>query len=239
MRIYNGFKEMYSEVGRDLIELGIIVPSHSVQNVYLEGGEIGAYDAKEITGYAYRLQNGADWKSVLDKEETNYVSQEICDRMDFYYQNPGRSYLKRLDVWEPYRNSEGEFDYTYNERIRTQLKQVLTELQKRPFTRQAVITIFNDRDYRGFGGKSRVPCSLTYQFLIRDDKIHCVYSMRSCDYFLHFKIDAALAWEMMRSISNDIRVKKHGQCQYGLGTLTHIIGSLHAFRKDWNAAGIF
>ena len=136
MRIYNNFKEMYSEVGRDLVELGILVPSHSVQNynpdlVCCPEGTAAEWnkmhDAKEITGYAYRLQDSFSWREVLEKDERNYVDKEVYDRMDFYYQNPGRAFRARLEVWEQYRDNDGEFDYTYNERIRTQLRMEYTQ----------------------------------------------------------------------------------------------------------------
>jgi len=229
VRIYQNFTEMHSEVGRDLVELGTEVPSHSVQAFKVR--EDPNFDMKEIIGYAYRLDGWHDTADCLSSEEWCYTAREHAHRMSNSWLNPGEAWQSRMDLWEPMLNQDGEFDYTYNERIRVQLDRIYKELLRRPNTRQAVLTIYDKEDQRGFGGKFRVPCSLHYQFLVRKKRLHMIYSMRSCDYFAHFKVDVALAIEFLCYMADILGV--------AYGTFTHFIGSLHCFRKDWESAGIF
>ena len=138
--------------------------------------------------------------------------------------------------------------YTYGQRLRRfgeveskylgtklpvvdQLEKVVQKLLREPGTRQAIITIYDKEDQRGLGGKFRIPCSLTYQFLIRDGKLNLIYHMRSCDYYTHFKFDVALAILLLHYVARKLKVDR--------GYFTHFIGSFHVFRKDWEKAGVF
>lgn len=231
MRIFNNFGEMYSETLRDLVELGIEVDSHSVQGWNLEDTPNDDHLMKEIIGYAYRLTDWVDWKRYFKDVEWEYVLKELRDRVDEKLRNPGRSWESRASLWEPMRNVEGKFDYTYNERIRTQLIPALQELAIHPNSRQVIVAIYQPHDQKGMGGKFRIPCSLHYQFLVRENKLHLIYHMRSCDYFNHFKFDVMLAVKLMEDSAYLLEREP--------GTLTHVIGSFHCFKKDWKNAGIF
>jgi len=90
-------------------------------------------------------------------------------------------------------------------------------------------------DISFLGGFRRIPCSLSYQFLLRmggiSEKLslNLVYNMRSCDVATHFKFDAALACMLLNHVAGKLGV--------ACGSLIHNIGSLHCFRKD--SEGIF
>lgn len=226
MRIYQSFKEMFSEVKRDVVELGFRVKSESVQNIQNVGKE---YDMKEIVGYSYKLTNTLDYFESFTKEEETWLHYEFMERVVYKKTNPGEAWKLREEVWKPLLNEEGKFDYTYNERIRFQLDSIIGELKRHPNTRQAIITIFNSNDLRFIGGYRRIPCSLSYQFLLRKEYLSLVYNMRSCDVITHFKFDAALACMLLNYVADRLG--------YSFGTLIHNIGSLHMFRKD--AEGIF
>ena len=231
MRIFKSFADMRGEVLRDLVELGTEIKSYSVQNQIVKYAD--QYDMKEIIGYCYRLDRWDDLYTPPNfyPEDHNYIEAEMGDRLSPYLRNPGASWQIRKEVWDHMRNDDGKFDYTYNERFRTQYENILDELGRRPNTRQAVMTVYESRDQKGYGGKFRIPCSLTYQFLKRNLKLHLIYNMRSCDYFTHFKFDVALAIKLMEHTAAVI------ECDPG--TLTHTIGSFHCFRKDWEKAGVF
>jgi thymidylate synthase len=233
MRIYETFKEMYSEVLRDVAELGIRTKSESVQNKQDVGEE---YDMKEIIGYSYELTNTEGYLSSFSPKELDWLNQEFVERISLRKINPGEAWKLRPEVWGPLRNSRGRFDYTYNERMRLQLKALMNELRIRPNTRQAVMTIYSNDDIRYLGGYRRIPCSLSYQFVLRTGTVssqkkylHVVYNMRSCDVAIHFRFDVALACMLINYVA--------GQIACLPGSLIHNIGSLHIFRKDMG--GIF
>ena len=221
MRIYENFSEMLSEVTRDVAELGIRGTSDSFQNQEGVGRE---YDMKEILGYSYELTNTIDIFNSFPIGEVNWLDEEFEERISDIPINPGNAWKRREGIWKPFLNDKGKFDYTYNERIRPQLSIVLNELRRNPHTRQAIITIYRNQDLNFLGGKRRIPCSLSYQFLLRGNYLNMVYNMRSCDVSTHFKFDVALACMFIDYMAARLNVNP--------GSLIHNIGSLHIFRKD-------
>lgn len=223
MRIFENFDEMYSEVGRDLKELGTWRKSHSVQNIVTEGDS--QFDMMELIGYCFKLKSIGTTSDILSDDEMNYILSEMQDRFSSIPLNPGNAWKFRDKIWKAFLNPSGYFDYTYSERLCLLIPKIANELKKRPGTRQAVMNVFKQYDLDFMGGKRRIPCSLTYQFLVRDNIIHTIYSMRSCDYMTHFKFDVILAWLTMGRISDLAG-------PFTMGSLTMMIGSFHAFRKD-------
>jgi thymidylate synthase len=228
MRIFQNFVELHSEVGRDLQEMGIRVQSESVQNISEVTDD---YQMLEITGYSYKTLTINGWENFTNEEEQQWLHVELNERIATSWVNPGRAFVYRDSMWEPFLDKFDRFDYTYNERIRPSIQRILKELHDRPNTRQAVLPIFWPEDLRFMGGKLRIPCSLHYQFVLRNRELHTIYSMRSCDYFNHFKFDVVLAWKLGQYVADVTGVK--------MASLTHFIGSLHAFKKDADQSGIF
>lgn len=232
MRIFNSVAEAVSEVGRDLVEMGLENKSDSVQGWVIDR-EDNRYDMKELIGYSYKI---TDWDlnealELLSDDEVKYAVTEHENRVSDRWINPGIAWTFRSDLWKPMLDENNRFDYTYNERMRIQLSRVIKELEDHPNSRQVILTVYDKSDQASWGGKSRVPCSLHYQFIVREKKIHIIYSMRSCDYFNHYKVDVVLALNLLEYMSFCL--------EYDVGSLTHNIGSLHCFRKDWENAGIF
>ena len=234
MRIYSDCLEMVKEVERDLFEMGLKVKSATVQDRVVDGDEAMTM---ELNGYCYKIisRNNEFLKKQIMCEYMNldiaWIKADFLERVDQHLINPGKAYLKAENLWGKYVR-DGLFQYTYNERIRDQLEYVIFELSKRPNSRQGVITIYDQHnDMRNWGGKARVPCSMYYQFIIRNDKLNLFYTMRSCDFLKHFVGDVALAISLQGYVA-----KKLG---YEVGGFTHFIGSLHSFYKDMKDRGIF
>ena len=132
-----------------------------------------------------------------------------------------------------YWNDEGKFDYTYSERMFINLPRLIDLLKSDNDTRKAVLPIFNgnyedDTDY--YNGKKRIPCSMYYDFLVRENRkgekvLNICYHQRSSDFITHFGNDVYLAWKLMEYVANNIGVKA--------GYLYHTIDSIHSYKKDW------
>jgi thymidylate synthase len=233
MRIYTGLKEAYNEIQRDLVEMGTEVWPQSMQNKDVRDNP--DFITKEIQGYCYSITSDLDlvkdFKELGGNEE--YLKQELNDRLSERWLNPGNAHTLRPEVWKEFRNSDGRMNgYTYNERLRDQVPIILEELKRNPSTRQAIITVWDKHhDIMNLGGKNRVPCSLSYQFLIRRDMVDVIYTMRSCDIYTHFIYDVALTMGMNSFIANAIGREP--------GKFIHFMGSLHAYKKDYDKKGIF
>jgi hypothetical protein len=232
VRIFISAKEMVREVERDLFEMGIRVQPATMQDKFVAADE--NYSTLEVQAYGYTLTqlDEDDLQGMIAYLGGNlpWAQSEARDRIDPNYLNPGESY-PLMPVWEQFLR-DGQFAYTYNERFREQLPLIIRELQVRPNTRQAVMTMYDrHQDMGNWGGKDRVPCSLTYQFYARGGQLHLIYTMRSCDFLTHFCHDVYLAVGLLQYVADQVGMQ--------VGNFTHFIGSLHAYQKDMKARGIF
>ena len=129
--------------------------------------------------------------------------------------------------------NDGKFDYTYNERM-VILPYTIQLLRSDSDTRKAVLPIFNgngEDDTLYYHGNKRIPCSMYYDFLIRENSkrekvLHICYHQRSSDFVTHFGNDVYLAWRLMEYVAKEVGVKP--------GYLYHTIDSLHTYQKDWD-----
>jgi thymidylate synthase len=140
--------------------------------------------------------------------------------------NPGEAYKLRPKVWNEYLH-EGKFGYTYNERIwqNDQITKIITRLKEDPGSRQLWLSLWNPMiDPSNLGGVSRVPCSLGYNFQVREGKLNIHYIMRSCDFSTHFCNDVYLAIKLLEYVAE--------LTGYEVGSFTHTIFSFHVYHKD-------
>jgi hypothetical protein len=76
------------------------------------------------------------------------------------------------------------------------LDDVVTLLVREPHTRQAYLPIFFPEDTGAVHG-GRIPCTLGYHFLLRNNQLHTWYTIRSCDWVRHFRDDLYLAARLL------------------------------------------
>ena len=230
MRIFNDAHEMCREVERDLFEMGIRVQPATMQDKDVSTNP--DFETIEVQAYGYTLTGFKRLNEMVEYLGGNlpWGEAEAKDRVSESYINPGTTH-ELLPVWGQFLR-DGQFSYTYNERFREQLPQLIRELTVRPNSRQAILTMYDrHQDLSNWGGKDRVPCSMHYQFYLRGGQLHMIYVMRSCDFLTHFCHDVFLAIRLLQHVASQIGAEP--------GHLTHFIGSLHAYRKDMTARGIF
>lgn len=242
MRIYCDCYELMSEMARDLWEMGIEVKPKTYQNKKIEGND--DFITKEIISKQYCLTD-------LDKPEYLFIysnskewaDAEFKERISGYPINPGEAYKLREDLWKEFLNG-GIFDYTYSERFNqpvvyrginmTKLNAIIFLLKDDSDTRKAVLDVYghylDESDDYHLDGNYRIPCSMYYDFLIRENNkkekvLHICYHQRSSDFITHFGNDVYLAWLLKDYVANKVGIKS--------GYLYHIIDSLHSYKKDW------
>lgn len=140
--------------------------------------------------------------------------------------------LKMPFIWE---FSDDGFFYSgaYGPQIVDQLTYVCDMLSSDPDTRQAVIEVWrpNPRPSRD------IPCTLSFQFLARGNKLHCVQSMRSSDVWLGYPYDAFNAAMLTMYIILLLRArKKNPRKGLDVGTHTLVVGSQHLYETNWTNA---
>jgi len=235
MRIFQSAIEMAGEVARDLWEMGIRYQSTTVQDQQVANNP--KFQTIELFGYGYTLTLYEDVQHLIDHFGLNadWVFNEEDERLHkgllFLPLNPGRAWELNKKFWTPFLR-DGKFAYSYAERWQEQIDYVINELNIRPNTRQAIMTMYDrHQDMLNWGGRDRVPCSISYQFMIRNDMLHLIYNQRSCDFVKFFGSDVYLTIQLLKHVAKNVGVVP--------GYFTHFLGSLHAFAGDLENKGIF
>lgn len=125
---------------------------------------------------------------------------------------------------------------------------VVDLLIRSPLTRQAYLPIWFPED-TGAVHRQRVPCTLGYHFMIRDNQLSCRYYIRSCDFVRHFADDIYLTIRLMQWVctqynrqvpresfiiddKEDIPPNPPKFQELTVGHMNMYISSLHAFEGD-------
>lgn len=175
--------------------------------------------------------------NFLTGADQPWAAEHFAERVSGKPLNPPPSHVKWRMKTSDYM-VDGKFDHTYPERMWPKglmtgirfdigdLYDVARLLDKDPTTRQAVMPMFTYEDITaGIEGR-RVPCSLSWNFIIRDGYMHCTYTMRSCDAVRHMHNDIYFANKLVLWMISNIRhdVKP--------GKLMMTVSSLHCFEND-------
>jgi thymidylate synthase len=226
MRFFKDFPEAQNEVSRDLAELGMLVQPETMQAIYVADNP--EFQTKELANYIYTVTR-PDYTEIEGVHE-DWIHREWRDRLAGGL-NPGTAWKQREEIWRPLLEADdpkgniARFSYTYSQRMGGEhIIAIIDEIKLHPHSRQLFLPVWDRNIDEKRRGKKRVPCSLGYQFMMRNDAIHITYMMRSCDLFTHFPNDIAMANIMQSFVAE--------QTGYEVGSFTHFIGSLHAYRKD-------
>lgn len=96
-------------------------------------------------------------------------------------------------------------------------------LKEQPFTRQAIIHIKNP----SCQPTKDTPCTLTLQFLYREDALHLTTTMRSNDIWTGFPYDVFAFTALQTKMAFELGMT--------IGNYTHNAGSLHLYERDYAA----
>lgn len=126
--------------------------------------------------------------------------------------------------FEKYQEPEGYFHGAYGNRIGRQLYSVVDKLKRDPDSRQAVITLWDQRR-DNLEGKRDYPCTVSFQFLIRNNRLVMSTNMRSNDVWLGLAYDLFQFGQLQWTAANMLGVEA--------GPLIHRPVSLHAYERNW------
>jgi hypothetical protein len=112
------------------------------------------------------------------------------------------------------------------------LQDVVDLISKEPYTRQAYIPLFFPED-TGKGDGGRKPCTIGYQFTVREDKLHIWYPLRSCDFIRHWRDDCYMAVRLLLWVLDECRkLNPEFWNKVTPGTYAMHMTSLHIFVSD-------
>lgn len=234
-KIYPSWKILISELAHKLYVLG-----HSSTTEKWQGKQ--GREMQELLNICFTVQNhdfveiapNLPWADEHFKERVSglpfnpppshkiwpfatNINKDFTTEEKFSHTYPERFWPKFAGNFIPTSPSKG-IRFNYGD-LNDVIKLLITE----PNTRQAYVPIWFPEDTGVIEGQ-RVPCSIGYQFYIRDSILFCHYTMRSCDFLLHFRDDMYMAIKLMFYIISQM----DGYKLY-IGPLTVSIDNLHCF----------
>jgi thymidylate synthase len=119
--------------------------------------------------------------------------------------------------------------FCLNESI-DQVQNVIKTLQSNPESRRAVIQLFRGEDLANNLVRRRedIPCTCTLQFTVRKHRLYVIVMMRSNDAFVGLPHDVFAFTMLQELVARSLNVE--------MGTYKHVVGSLHLYSKDTQAA---
>ena len=110
-------------------------------------------------------------------------------------------------------------------RMLNQFESITNLLRRNPYSRRAVIQLFDAHDLTG--RHNDIPCTCTLQFLLRDNLLYMMTNMRSNDVYLGLSHDIFCFTMLQEILARTLSVD--------VGSYSHVVGSLHLY--DINRSG--
>jgi len=234
MKVYENFTEAYVDITKDVYANPEFVSSPRGMKI------------KEILGYQFKIINPRNRIPYVPGRELSihYMIAELLwylsgnDSTD-WISNYSAFWSKISDDGKTANSAYGARIFKSHDRIAATVKQdwtqwdyIVNELKSDPDSRRAVVHIRSPQD--SILASLDVPCTLSLQFFLRNDKVHMVTSMRSSDVILGLAYDVPaftifqelLALQLTQDLGRPI----------GLGTYTHLSASLHLYERHFKMA---
>ena len=176
-------------------------------------------------------------ETIFGKPNYGYINDEIR-----WYNSMSRkpSDLKSTPkIWKDIMSRHGYINSNYGwcifsnkhtdtyEHNHDQYAEVYETLRKHPSSRQAVMIYTRPTMHKDAfdDGMHDFMCTNTVQYLIRDNKLHCVVNMRSNDAVFGYKNDWAWQNHILWRLANDLGIPP--------GNITWQTGSLHVYERHF------
>lgn len=188
--------------------------------------ESRAGDCREVIGWGAELTN-TDYSWLCN--ERRALSPRFA-AAEFLWYMSGKTDVDLLLKYAPkYKEftDDGVHAYgAYGPRISESIMPLVTKLRADPATRQAVVLIW--RAYDLVAVTKDVPCTVSLQFFVRDERLILHTHMRSNDAWLGFPHDVWSFTCLQRVVAGELGLP--------VGKYVHTVGSMHLYEKNVEAA---
>lgn len=218
----DNFNELYRLLHRALLDRGSVSNPRSMP-------------VRELLNVDVILENPRNrlLKSEVRKHNYTYAIGE------FFWYLRGSNSLDEirfyLDRMKEYSDDGITLNSAYGYRIfgekndfPNQWNNIIEELVRDQDSRRAVITINYSWDMMNPG--KDVPCTLNWQFLIRDERLHMIVRMRSNDSFMGLIYDVYSFTMFQEYMLNQLNIIFDNKIK--MGKYIHNAGSMHLYERD-------
>ena len=185
-----------------------------------------------------QMQQSANDASKAVKAKQPWADIHFMERVQGFATNPDPSHKMWARTTDDYKSDGTKFSHTYSERLWSKglhtgirfeiadLRTLVDLLKAEQDTRQAYLPIYFPEDLSAALKGERVPCSLGWQFIVRNNQLDIFYPMRSCDAMRHLHNDLYFANRL------GLWVAEQAGLKVKMGTLHFVATSLHCFEQD-------
>lgn len=255
MKYYTCFADAIKAVGENLRRNSKLVHPDKWQGIDVAKRPEAAMHEVLHTSFAVMTGGNEDLQNLRADIGPNmpWADDHFRERVEGFPSNPG-------DTWRswPWANAadkhrtEGEkFTHTYMERYWPKynaegvkrygimyeygdLNNVVEHLAKHPESRQAFLPVWFPED-TGVTHEGRVPCTLGYHWIRRDDLLHTTYYIRSCDFYRHFRDDLYLSQRLTIWMLDRLREESLNWSFVRPGLFVFHCVSMHLFVNDFRS----
>jgi len=149
---------------------------------------------------------------------------------EFIWYISGSNLLNQIEYYLKRYREESDDDSTiygaYGSRLLNfrreinQIENIVNNLTYNFSTRRAVIQIYDAKDI--ISRRKEIPCTCTFQFLVREEKLHMITYMRSNDAYFGLPHDIFCFTMLQEYIASRLRLE--------IGKYYHFAGSLHLYK---------
>lgn len=179
----------------------------------------------------------ADEKTIFGELNLEYIRKEIK-----WYESKSlnvNDIEKPIpEIWQKVADKDGYINSNYGWCIWSntnynQYENVLIELLNNLYSRRAIMIYTRPNMWLDFdkNGRSDFMCTNAVQYLCRDNKLHCVVQMRSCDGFFGFRNDRAFQEYVLWQLCAELN--KYGDLNVEIGDIIWQVGSLHFYERHF------
>lgn len=190
--------------------------------------ECGAYynGTKTLFNQGFTITNPVDNKinTTWRKWKEDYAEYE----WQWYLSgNPNADEIsKKAKIWSNMQDEAGNVrsNYGWQWNRENQLEKVINKLKKDPFTRQAVISIYDGKEQWTY--YKDTPCTLSISFFIFNSELHMNVHMRSNDLIFGFCNDQYCFSKLQQLIAEELDMK--------VGNYHHSVVNFHIYERHFN-----
>ena len=206
--------QLYYKAARKLLLHGQVVDTR--------GSEV-----LELIDQKLRLTNPTKL-GIYDRARKFKKEYAIAELLWYIGRDPKPGNIGELaSIWKDIQDDEGKVESNYGLYVFGEnWEWIVTELESDPESRRAVISIYsnnhkhsNDKDH---------PCTMSLQFLIRNEHLHLIWNMRSSDLVFGFCNDMFCAGMILQLMLNEL-----DEMDLRLGDITFNLGSLHIYERHF------
>jgi thymidylate synthase len=192
--------------------------------VLLEKGETIAprgFETKEVTAIAFVLTNPRN-RLGYHKVRRFSLPFAIGETIMLFADTNEIAPLARINKRMHQFSDDGKTTHgNYGYRIAKYIERIVEKLQHDPTTRQAILPIYGEKDITTVS--KDIPCTLALHFLVRNNKLDLIVTMRSNDFFWGFPYDLFMFTSLQEVIANTLQIE--------VGTYRHQVSSLHVYTE--------